>query len=168
MDKNYYELVEKAAFEGNWLDVITLANEAIRDTDETFFGFRKGVFNVISGYSKYYESEDDKKLRAALQSVKIHLIVVRDGTALNKMLKNKEITLDLCSKYEYVVILTSKDDIAGKLNEKSLPSIHYKKSYTKKYGNAMKSMLTNKIYKINENSLTALRRDANIDSIFED
>jgi len=168
MDKNYYELVEKAAAEGKWIDVIALANEAIRDTDETFFGFKKGVFNVISGFSRYYLSEDDKQFKAALESVKIHLITVRDGIILNKMIKNKELTLDLCSKYEYVVILTSKDDIAGKLNERNLPSIHYRKSYTKTNGNAMKNMLTNKIYKINQSSLTALRRDANIDSIFED
>lgn len=176
----YYDLIVKAAAENKWAEVIKIASEAIqdKDTEETFFGFKKGVFNVVYAtalsYVRYDSGWNDtsnkvvkdvKQFKDCLETAKIKVIYLRDGHDFNRSFKDKTLNTDIFNEHDFVVILTIKDDLYKRFALQNLPVMHFtiNSLFTK-----IKNTVTKKEYAIDEKAYTALLRDSKIDSIFED
>lgn len=177
---NYYDLVVQAAAENKWAEVIKIASKAIqdKDTEETFFGIKKGIFNVVYCHNFVYLNYENgwsditnkvvkevKEFKDCLETAKIKVIYLRDGHDFNRSFKEGTLSTDIFNEHDFVVILTIKDDLYKRFALQNLPVMHFTINplFTK-----IKNTVTKKEYAIDKNAYTALLRDSKIDSIFED
>lgn len=166
MDKNYYELITKAAAESDWNQVVQLGNEARMDIDNPSF-VKKGFFNIITMWLW-----GKPELVEKLENCGIKVFYAPYVADFNKILKNGEINLEILKEKD-VVIITQKDGVTNKLAKLNFPIINY--SYLTKYdplkhfkNEFLKNNETKKVYELTSDYFKALNRGSKIDQIFED
>jgi len=168
---NYTELINKQSTEGNWEEVIKLAQMAIDEKyhgeNTSFFGIRKGYINLFKG---------DCHLLNKLVTDDIKVFHFSTQPELGSALKNKEITADIVNN-NFVILCYDKDTVLGRLTRSEFKLLNFsiRHSYAKAYfkndssGYIVKNIETGQqtVFE-NANQLLAIEREKRIDKIFKD
>lgn len=114
---DYVKLITEALAEKKWNDIARYATEAKnKETGELFIGVRKGYVNIFYGYDNLLESN--------LKEANIKTFFAGTQPALNKLIKAKQISLDII-KDECVVVFTSKATVVSKLISLNYPVTYF-------------------------------------------
>lgn len=136
----YTKLINEAAsIEEDWHTVAKIANQAMMDKEESFFGLKKGVFNIVNlGWLETREKKqfiEDIKLLGFTNFLKydrLHEIrtAIKDGT------------INIDSLSENTVILTPIVSAGTALMEGNLPFVYLHVSVTETYDYSKPNPLT--------------------------
>ena len=168
---NYTELINKQSIEGNWEEVIKLAQMAIDEKyhgeNTSFFGIKKGYINCFKG-GAYFLNE--------LHGDDIKVFHFPNQPELGTALKNKEITPEIVNN-NFVILSYDKDTVLGRLtrSEYKLLNFSIRSSSAKAFfkngsdGYIVKNIETGQqtVFE-NANQLLAIEREKRIDKIFKD
>ena len=167
---NYVELINKEAFNGNWDQVIRLAQKAKEiNTIESFFGIKKGYLNLFKGKAGQLKKLND-----------LENIIVFDfdnQPEFGSAIKNGKINHEIVNN-NFVIIFYSKDTVLGRLIKLDYSLLHFtiRHSYSKilfkgsdPSGYVVKNMESGQqtVFE-NMNQLIALERERRIDKILKD
>lgn len=171
---DYKQQVIEALEKDDWFKVMQIAEIARSITaEETYFGMKKGFFNVIN-------TNRDYKVAKKLIS---KICTVYSGTyaPIIKGIKSGKITEKTPSFENITAIVTNSDTMKTRLGEHKLPAIQFEfRTKTNRFDYPrpsqeeiwkkfiLKNMETNEEFEISEDIIKSIQRDKQINSILED
>lgn len=166
----YKKLIIEALDRDDWFEVMNIAEKARKEFfEESYFGMRKGFFNIIHTNSLNYAFKVREDLEKHLNTMNIDYHSGNYVQILKKI--NKGVITNNTCLNNYTVLLTNSDTLKSKLSEINLPSIEFR-AYEKTNRYDWKLMLENletkQIFELNDATCKGILREKQLISILDD